>query len=70
MPSPRQYLFLLVIDTPASGETGGLFYPKALQHIFVGLYIEELCLCGLFFLAVDQNGNHNSVAQGEINWAR
>ncbi|KAM0787652.1 hypothetical protein ACM66B_003716 [Microbotryomycetes sp. NB124-2] len=61
-----KYLFLLVIDCPPAGETGGLFYPKALTHIFVGLYIEELCLCGLFFLAVDQNGNHNSIAQGAL----
>ncbi|KAK4056830.1 phosphate metabolism protein 7 [Microbotryomycetes sp. JL221] len=61
-----KYLFLLVIDCPPASETGGLFYPKALTHIFAGLYIEELCLCGLFFLAVDENGKHNSIAQGAL----
>jgi hypothetical protein len=28
-----------------------LFYPKAMQHIFVGLYIQQIVLCALFFLS-------------------
>lgn len=61
-----QYLFLLVIDTPPATETGGLFYPKALGHIFVGLYIEQICMCGLFFLAQDANGNQSAIPEGAI----
>ncbi|KAF5356746.1 hypothetical protein D9756_006681 [Leucocoprinus leucothites] len=45
-----KYLFLWVYDQKPSSDTGGLFFPKAIQHLFVGLYIEEICLCGLFFL--------------------
>lgn len=45
-----KYLFLWQFDQPASGETGGLFYPKAMQHIFVGLYVQQVCLAALFFL--------------------
>ncbi|GAA5911541.1 uncharacterized protein JCM6883_005788 [Sporobolomyces salmoneus] len=61
-----KYLFLLVIDNPPANETGGKFYPKALTHIFVGLYIEQICLAGLFFLAQDSNGNQSAIPQGAI----
>ncbi|GAA5909988.1 hypothetical protein JCM8208_006407 [Rhodotorula glutinis] len=61
-----KYLFLLVLDTPPATETGGRFYPKAITHIFVGLYIEELCLCGLFFLAQNENGKQSAIPEGAI----
>ncbi|GAA5838909.1 hypothetical protein JCM11251_003734 [Rhodosporidiobolus azoricus] len=61
-----KYLFLLVIDTPPATETGGLFFPKALTHIFVGLYIEQLCMTGLFFLAQDENKKQSAIPQGAI----
>ncbi|BGP48047.1 phosphate metabolism protein 7 [Rhodotorula kratochvilovae] len=60
------YLFLLVIDTPPATETGGRFYPKAITHIFVGLYIEQLCMCGLFFLAQDENKKQSAIPEGAI----
>ncbi|KAH8113941.1 DUF221-domain-containing protein [Phellopilus nigrolimitatus] len=46
-----KYLFLYQLGQPAEGDTGGLFFPKAIQHVFVGLYIQQICLCALFFLA-------------------
>jgi hypothetical protein len=52
-----KYLFTWVNNQPRSSESGGLFFPKAIQHLFVGLYIQQLCLCALFFLA--QNGDKN-----------
>ncbi|GAA5981751.1 hypothetical protein JCM10908_004590 [Rhodotorula pacifica] len=60
-----KYLFLLVIETEPASETGGLFYPKALTQIFVGLYIEQLCLCGLFFLARN-NGKQSAIPEGAL----
>jgi hypothetical protein len=45
-----KYLFTWVNDHPPSSDTGGLFFPKAIQHVFVGLYIQQICLCSLFFL--------------------
>lgn len=45
-----QYLFTFVYNMPKAGETGGRFFPKAVTHLFVGIYIEEICLCALFFL--------------------
>lgn len=34
-------------------DTGGLLYPKAINQLFTGLYVMELCLVGLFFLVRD-----------------
>ncbi|KAM0752233.1 DUF221-domain-containing protein [Meredithblackwellia eburnea MCA 4105] len=59
-----KYLFLWVYAAPSSSETGGLFYPKAMSHIFVGLYIEQVCLAGLFFLAQDENKKNIAIPQG------
>ena len=58
-----KYLFTWVNDQPSSSETGGLFFPKAMNHIFVGLYVQQLCLCALFFLA--ENGKHQPSAVPE-----
>ena len=33
----------------------GLFYPSAIGHVFAALYIQLLCMTGLFFLARDVN---------------
>lgn len=31
-------------------DTGGLLFPRAINQLFTGLYVMELCLIGLFFL--------------------
>ncbi|RAO71852.1 uncharacterized protein BHQ10_007864 [Talaromyces amestolkiae] len=36
-------------------DTGGLLFPKAINQMFTGLYVMELCLVGLFFLVRDEN---------------
>ncbi|KAJ8075602.1 phosphate metabolism protein 7 [Marasmius tenuissimus] len=46
-----KFLFLYVYQQDVTTDTGGLFFPKAIQHVFVGLYIQQLCLAALFFLA-------------------
>ncbi|KAJ1304283.1 hypothetical protein OPQ81_005443 [Rhizoctonia solani] len=45
-----KFLFLWVYDQPEPQETGGLYFPLVVSNLFVGLYIEQLCLAGLFFL--------------------
>ncbi|KAK4193735.1 hypothetical protein QBC35DRAFT_4522 [Podospora australis] len=37
-------------------DTGGVLYPRAINQTFVGLYVMELCLIGLFFLAQNERG--------------
>ena len=49
---------------PRSEDTGGLFFPKALQHLFVGLYIQQLFLLGLFLLARNEKGHLSALPEG------
>ena len=59
-----KYLFLWVMEQPMSSDTGGLFFPKAINHIFVGLYVEQACLAVLFFLARNESGKPSAIAEG------
>ncbi|KAG9313522.1 hypothetical protein JVU11DRAFT_5849 [Chiua virens] len=59
-----KYLFLYQYTQTSTTDTGGLFYPKAMQHVFVGLYVQQICLCALFFLARDENNNASAVPEG------
>ena len=61
-----KFQFLWQVDGTAGGETGGLFFPKAIQHIFVGLYIQQICLAALFFLARDENQNASAIPEGAL----
>ncbi|KAK5011798.1 hypothetical protein LTR28_003205 [Elasticomyces elasticus] len=38
-------------------DTGGLLFPRAVNQLFTGLYVLELCLIGIFLLARDPNKN-------------
>ncbi|KAI5868551.1 DUF221-domain-containing protein [Durotheca rogersii] len=45
-----RYNIFFVTDTEV--DTRGLIYPRALQQLFVGVYIAELCMIGLFGASV------------------
>jgi calcium permeable stress-gated cation channel len=45
-----RYNILYVYDTNA--DTKGLLYPRALQQLFVGLYIAQICIIGLLAVAL------------------
>ncbi|KAJ5206663.1 hypothetical protein N7491_002722 [Penicillium cf. griseofulvum] len=38
-------------------DTGGLLFPRAINQLFTGIYIMEVCLIGLFFLVRDANND-------------
>ncbi|KAG5350310.1 hypothetical protein C0989_011642 [Termitomyces sp. Mn162] len=61
-----KYLFLWVYDQPSTSDTGGLFFPKAIQHVFVGLYVQQVCLAALFFLARNQNKDPSAIPEGAL----
>ncbi|KAI0261640.1 hypothetical protein BC834DRAFT_895208 [Gloeopeniophorella convolvens] len=61
-----KYLFTWVNDQSPSSDTGGLFFPKAIQHIFVGLYVQQVCLCALFFLAQNENKKPSAIPEGAL----
>jgi len=55
-----KYTLYWCADQPDHLETGGRFYIKALRTVFVSLYLEEICLAGLFFLSTDQTGGRST----------
>lgn len=59
-----KYLFLYQFTQSPATDTGGLFYPRAIQHVFVGMYVQQICLCALFFLARDENNHASAVPEG------
>ncbi|GAO52607.1 hypothetical protein G7K_6680-t1 [Saitoella complicata NRRL Y-17804] len=50
------YLYNFVYVYRFEIDTGGLAYPRALYHTFTGLYLLEIIMIGLFFLARDADG--------------
>ncbi|KAH7143821.1 hypothetical protein EDB81DRAFT_508218 [Dactylonectria macrodidyma] len=44
-----RYNILFVTDTVI--DTNGLIYPRALKQLFVGIYLAELCMVGLFVVS-------------------
>jgi hypothetical protein len=45
------YRYNLMFVSNSTIDTKGRIYPRALQQLFVGLYVAELCLIGLFAIA-------------------
>ncbi|EKM57401.1 uncharacterized protein PHACADRAFT_92160 [Phanerochaete carnosa HHB-10118-sp] len=50
-----KFLLTWVFDQPDEAETGGQYFPLAINFLFVGMYIEQTCLAALFFLNVANN---------------
>ena len=42
-------------------DSGGMFFPKAINQLFTGLYVMELCLIGLFILVRDVDSAGNAI---------
>ncbi|GAB7344128.1 hypothetical protein MBLNU457_2026t1 [Dothideomycetes sp. NU457] len=47
-------------------DTGGLLFPVAVNQLFVGIYVMELALIGLFFIAQNADGSQACIPQGAI----
>lgn len=45
------YRYNLLFVSNVVVDTKGLVYPRALGHLFIGLYVAEVCLIGLFAIA-------------------
>ena len=61
-----KYLYIWVYNEPVGADTGGRFFPKAINHVFVGMYVQEICLCALFFLARNENSEPSSIPQAVL----
>ncbi|KIW64298.1 hypothetical protein PV04_09243 [Phialophora macrospora] len=51
------YRFNTLYVTRFTRDTGGLLYPNAINFTFVGVYVMEVALIGMFFLVRDEHGN-------------
>ena len=49
------YRYNTLYVTKFSRDTGGLLFPKAINQLFVGLYVMEIALIGLFFIQTGVN---------------
>ena len=47
-------------------DTGGLTYHRAINQLFIGLYVMQLYLAVLFFLVRDENGGFACIGQGAM----
>ncbi|RMZ90277.1 hypothetical protein DV736_g2497, partial [Chaetothyriales sp. CBS 134916] len=57
---------LLYVVRTGDVDSGGLWFPSAINQTFTGLYFMEVCMIGLFFLVRDTHGNVSCEAQGII----
>lgn len=46
------YKYNILYVTDANIDTKGLIYPRALQHLMVGVYLAEICMIGLFAIGI------------------
>ena len=57
---------ILYVIRTGDVDSGGLWFPSAINQTFTGLYFMEVCLIGLFFLVRDTHGKVSCEAQGII----
>ena len=57
---------ILYVIRTGDVDSGGLWFPSAINQTFTGLYFMEVCLIGLFFLVRDVHGKVTCEAQGII----
>ena len=58
------YRYNSLYVTKFTRDTGGLLYPTALNYTFIGVYVMEIVLIGLFFLVRDADDNAAGYGQG------
>lgn len=57
---------ILYVIRTGDVDSGGIWFPSAINQTFTGLYFMEVCLIGLFFLVRDADNNVACEAQGII----
>lgn len=60
------FRYNILFVTKSIGDTGGLLYPTALNQLFVGMYMLETFLIGLFLLARDTEQRWTCLGQAVI----
>ncbi len=60
------FRYNLLYVTVSRPNTRGLLYPTALNQLFTGVYVMELCIIGLFFLVRDEHDRATCISQAVI----
>lgn len=60
------FRYNLLYVTVSRPDTRGLLYPTALNQLFTGIYVMELCMIGLFFLVRDDHNRAACVGQAVV----
>jgi hypothetical protein len=58
------YTMFYVSDFP--NDTGGLAFPRAIYQSFTGIYLMEILLAALFFLAQNEAGTQSALVEGVL----
>jgi hypothetical protein len=56
-----RYNSLLVVRPDLDSK--GRFFPRAIHQLFVGIYVMEICLAGMFFMITDARGEAACISQ-------
>ena len=60
------YLYTMFFVTDFPDDSGGLAFPRAIYQSFTGIYLMEILLAGLFFLAQNDSGSQCAIPQGAL----
>lgn len=60
------YLYILFYVSNFTNDTGGLAFSRAIYQSFTGIYLMEIMLAGLFFLAQNENRVQSAFVEGVL----
>jgi hypothetical protein len=60
------YTYTMFYVSNFPNDTGGLAFPRAIYQSFTGVYLMEIMLAGLFFLAQNESGFQSAIVEGVI----
>lgn len=58
------YIYQMFYVSNFPNDSGGLVFPTAIYQSFTGIYLMEIMLAALFFLAQNQSGSQSAIPQG------
>ncbi|CAF3625708.1 unnamed protein product [Rotaria sp. Silwood1] len=58
------YAYQIFYVSGFPNDTGGLAFPKAMYQSFTGIYLMEIMLAALFFLAQNESGSQSAIPEG------
>jgi hypothetical protein len=60
------YTYIMFYVSHFPNDTGGLAFSRAIYQSFTGIYLMEIMLAGLFFLAQNESGSQSAIPEGVL----